>query len=242
MEQEHRSRLEALSTPWCQASFVVELLGMDLTDDRRLTGSFRSWSGPRGHTGLRNRGAGPEVHRHALETYLQQNGLVSWKWAAVFLGMPVDRMKEVVERLEGDGWVNDLKSPISDQVVRQREAARLHRAFPSLRNRVFGSHSADCRALHDAIRDQLNMEVDPVLCVTSVILDPDQPDVAAAFDAITLEPVGLRYQVWLETRKPLNLAPDVCSLKFYAHNDAELSPHVMRGNEPEVIDPRLRAA
>ena len=68
------------------------------------------------------------------------------------------------------------------------------------------------------------------------------PDMAAAFDAITLEPVGLRYQVWLETKKPANLRPDVCSLKFYAQHEAELADYVMQGGEPRHIDDRLRAA
>ena len=65
---------------------------------------------------------------------------------------------------------------------------------------------------------------------------------ADAFDAITLEPVGLRYQVWLETRKPVNLRPDVCSLKFYAAHENELKEYVMKGSEPDDIDPRLRGA
>jgi hypothetical protein len=63
-----------------------------------------------------------------------------------------------------------------------------------------------------------------------------------AFDAITMDPVGLRYQVWLDTQKPVNLAPDVCSLKFYAKNEADLRPYVMKGGEPEDIDAKLRAA
>jgi hypothetical protein len=56
------------------------------------------------------------------------------------------------------------------------------------------------------------------------------------------QPVGLRYQVWLETGKPVSLRPDVCSLVFYAKNETELRAHVMKGSEPERIDERLRAA
>lgn len=44
------------------------------------------------------------------------------------------------------------------------------------------------------------------------------------------------------TKKPVNLAADVCSLKFYAKNEASLRPYVMKGGEPETIDEKLRAA
>jgi hypothetical protein len=99
-----------------------------------------------------------------------------------------------------------------------------------------------CRALHDAIRTELDVKVEPLLCVTSRILDPEEPDVAAAFDAITLDPVGLRYQVWLNTDKPVNLRADVCSLKFYAQHERELRKRILQGSQPNRIDERLRAA
>jgi hypothetical protein len=111
-----------------------------------------------------------------------------------------------------------------------------------MRFKAFSSHSSMCRALHDAIKAELNLVVQPLLCVTSTVLDTENPDLADAFDAITLDPVGLRYQVWLDTRKPVNLRPDVCSLKFYAQHENELRAHVMKGSEPSAIDEKLRAA
>jgi hypothetical protein len=151
-------------------------------------------------------------------------------------------MRDVADRLEGLGSPTQLVSPVSSQLVRQREAAQLFRAFPSLRNRTFSDYWRMCRALHEAIRTDLAVQITPVVCVTSAILDPAEPDIAAAFDAITFDPVGLRYQVWLETKKPVSLRPDGCSLKFYAKHEADLRPLVMNGGEPEQIDERLRAA
>ncbi|MFT3768166.1 MAG: hypothetical protein QM820_22170 [Minicystis sp.] len=215
-----------------------------MTSDPRLAAAFRTWSSRfLGRSEVeRATPQGLLVHRHALETFLVQNGLVSWKWAAVYLGVAMDRMKEIVDRLEGAGVSTQIGVGVSDQVVRQREAALLFRAFPSLRHRTFSDHSRMCRALHAAVRDELQIDVAPVLCVTSTTLDPEEPDIAAAFDAITLDPVGLRYQVWLDTNKPVNLQPDVCSLRFYAKNEEELRDRVMKGSEPEQIDRRLLAA
>jgi hypothetical protein len=227
---------------WCGTAVVVDLHGIDLPADARLLSAFRAWSDRfRGDATVeRVTGKSREINRHALEMFLLQNSLISQKWAAVYLGMESETFRTVVNRLETDGVPTQTGSSVSDQVVRQREAAQLFKAFPSLRNKIFSDHSRMCRALHDAIQKELKIKVDPVLCVTSSVLD-SEPDVAAAFDAITGDPVGLRYQVWLETKKPVSLRPDVCSLLFYARNTAELRGHVMKGSEPESIDARLSA-
>jgi hypothetical protein len=151
-------------------------------------------------------------------------------------------LKDAVDRLEGAGDLVQVRSGVSDQLVRQREAASLFRAFPSLRNKVFASRSGMCIVLYSAIKSDLNIDVTPLSCITSAILEPEDPDIAVAFDAITMDPVALRYQVWLETNKPVNLAADVCSVKFYAQSEAGLREHIMKGGEPETIDSRLRAA
>lgn len=245
MEPEHAQRLKALMNPWCTPELVTSLLDIDLLGDPRLAGAVRSWAARfRGDEPVvrQTPSSGREVHRHALEAFLLQNGLISWKWAAIYYGLETQVLKGVVNRLEGTGYFVQVRSDLSDQLVRQREAASLFRTFQGLRNKVFASHSDMCIALYAAIRSDLNIDVTPVHCVTSGVLQPEDPDIAVAFDAITMDPVGLRYQVWLDTKKPVNLAPDVCSLKFYARNEVDLRPYVMKGGEPEDIDAQLRAA
>ncbi|MEO7035872.1 MAG: hypothetical protein ABI335_18780 [Polyangiaceae bacterium] len=238
------ARLTTLSTPWCSSALIHEFLGIDLPGDPRLAGALRTWSERfRGDANVeRSSGAGRLVHRHALETFLLQNGWVSWKWAAVHLGLAEDELKKVVDLLAGKGLIPQLASGVSDQVIRLREAATLYRLFPAMRMKAYSSHSSMCRSLHTAIKDDLAFEVQPLLCVTSVALEEKEVDLADAFDAITLDPVGLRYQVWLETKKPVSLRPDVCSLKFYAKHETELSAHIMKGSEPRSIDQKLRDA
>jgi hypothetical protein len=244
MEAEREARLKALMSPWCPVDLVTDLLGIDLVVDPKLLRTVRSWAGrfrddervDRGTNGER------EMHRHALEAFLLQNGLISWKWAAIYCGLETQVLKDVVDHLERRGDVLQVRSDVSDQLVRRREAASLIRAFPSWRNQVFTSHGGMCIALHHAIASELHIEFKPVHCVTSEILEPRFPDVAVAFDAITMDPVGLRYQVWLDTKKPVSLAADVCSLKFYAENQAALRPYVMQGGEPERIPDELRVA
>lgn len=242
--EEIAARLALLSTRWCTPGLIYELLGIDLSRDSPLAAAFQSWS-QRFFGGVdvqRATSTGRLIDRHSLETFLLQNGWVSWKWAAVHIGLDEPTLRQVIGRFGEAGLVPQVESGVSDQIIRQREASSLHRLLPSMRFKAFTSHSNMCRALHDAIRQEFELDFQPLRCVTSAILDPEDPDFADAFDSMTLDPVGLRYQVWLDTKKPVNLRPDVCSLKFYAEHENQLRAYVMRGSEPVTIDARLRAA
>jgi len=59
-------------------------------------------------------------------------------------------------------------------------------------------------------------------------------DYARDWDAITLEPVSLQYQVWLDLGKPINLRPDCCSTLFYAQERDVLHDYVMGTGEPDI--------
>jgi len=242
MTPEQTNRLSQLAEPWCPKQLIVDLWDLDL-DERRLATGLSAWAARHYKgTALRNPGTGLQVQRHILESYLLQNDLTSWKLAAVYLGMDREQLKETVEALEARGTYPQIASEISVEVVRRRDAERLFRSFQKLQHKIFSSHTSMCRALHAAIGDELGIAVEPVYCVTSVALGESDTEVAAAIDGISLDPVGLRYQVWLETKKPAHLAPDVCSLKLYARNESALKAWVMRGSEPEGIDEKLRAA
>ena len=241
MTEDQIKRLNQLQEQWCPSQLFRELHGLDLENDTRLLGFFRTWSKrfrkkdqvERQHDTCR------EFDRHTLETFLQVNGLVSFKWGAVKLGMDEDSLKKIIEALEGDALL--VSSPSSSQVIEERLVRNLHKQFPELRYQIFSSHSAKCSALHAQVRETLGIDVKPLRCVTSEILTPQDPDYAASFDAITSEPIGQRYQVWLDFKKPINLNPDCCSLKLYAQNSDQLNPFLMRGEAPNVPEGLAKA-
>lgn len=69
MDQIYRDRLAQREGPWCSASYIAELLGIDLTGDPSLAGAFRAWAAA--FMGLeqveRSRGNGLEVRCSAEE-------------------------------------------------------------------------------------------------------------------------------------------------------------------------------
>jgi len=242
MKSEERRRFAALQQAWCGEWLIRELYGLKYADDNRLSGYFKTWASRfrRGRMVERLVNGQLQVDRYELENFFQMNRVVPRKWAAVDLGMSEKSLDELIEALMGDHAPISNSSNISLQLVDNEETSHLYKHFPDLRYKVFSSHSSMCKALHESMRSQYQIDVEVLHCVTSGQLTPDDPDLASAFDAITLDPVGLRHEVWLDFHKPVNLRPDCCSTMFYVQNEAELKPFVMRGSEPN-IPPALRA-
>lgn len=229
MNPEHSRRFTALQTEWCDFQLLRELYGIELPDEQ-LFGRFRAWG--RRLRRKKEVEKGQLVNRHALETYFQFDGTLPIKWAAVRLGMDADSFNQVLDALEDRGDIILNRADYSPQIIDEKLVREIYRLFPTLSGTVFGDHTIYCGDLHDAIREDLKIEVRGLRCVTAQLLNED--DFAHDFDAITLEPVGLRYQVWLEVGKPINLRPDACSWKFYAKNRAALERHVLAGAEPGI--------
>jgi hypothetical protein len=229
-----------LRNPWCTVAVAKQLLGLDFTDDR-LFAMTRSWcSRYRGRDPFRQDG-GLMIHRHDVETFLLQKSLTSWRNAAIYLGMSEDDLRETVDHLSGSDIYNTIEDPHNKQLVRKREAELLFQYFLKLGNRAFSDHSKMCEHLHAAIREELKIEIGPIYCATSLALNEDTPEFATRFDSLNGTPVGNRYQLWLDTKKPINLIPDVCSLTTYVSMSPSLD--LMRGDEPKkALVERLKKA
>lgn len=238
MNKDQKRRLEELKEPWCSAAFIEELYGLNLQQDKAVLGRFRAWSERFWREDVVKQSGG-SYHRHALETFLQISELLPRKWAAVELGMDQDSFDKTLAGLAR----KSLLPPgvVDDPLVAKGLVRDIHRLFPALARTAFTTHSAYCARLHVAIEKDLGVNVTPLHCVTSEALAEDPLEYASDFDAITLEPVGTKYQVWLDFKKPINLKPDCCSLKFFAAEEDTLSPYVMRGDEPGQIPEALRA-
>jgi hypothetical protein len=213
---------------------VIELLNGIKRDDAQLWGAFQAWS-------LRLRRPREvlrpnEVNRHAFESYLQQSRLLPEKTAAVRVGMSLDSFQDVLDTLDKKGNIVVNTRDFLQQVVTESLIREFPSLFPALQNRIFGDHDDFCSRLHAAIKDDLGIEVKPVRCETSEALGQDPADFAYDHDCFTGRPIGLRYQVWLDFKKPMNLRPDACSMKLYVEKEAQLKPLVFAGREPDVPD------
>jgi hypothetical protein len=210
---------------------VIDLL-YGIKKEEKLLGGFRAWSSRLRRPKEVERS--DSINRWSFEAYLQQSGLLSVKMAAGRLGMTKESFEEVLAKLEERNSIADKMVKISDQVVPESLVRSFHELFPDVRFKVFGNHSSYCKTLHQAIEKELKIEAQSIHCVTSEALGDDPSDFAYQFDCLTGDPIGLRYQVWLDFGKPFFLSPDACSLKLYEKNERYLKKFVLAGRLPEV--------
>lgn len=230
MTPEQQMRMQALKDPWCSYGLIQELYGLDLAQDDALLGALRSWARllRRPITVLE-----PErIHRHHLETFLQVEKLLPMKQAAARLGMDVNTLLAVERALRPQGFY--ITSPLSEQLAEESRLRSITRYLPEVRYQLFGDHDDFCSSVHEAIGKALGIPVQDLRCITSSALGESPPQYAYEFDVITLEPIGIRYQVWLDFGKPVQLKPDCCAAKTYVENKEVLQAYVFPGHTPRI--------
>lgn len=229
-----QQRMEALSNPWASPELLTELYGISPYDGS-LTDALVIW-GRRFQIKPGEIAEGATINRHYLELFFQKNKVFPLKIASARLGMNEDSLISVIRKLENDmGNAISLKDGcISDLFIRD---VRIF--FPSLRATIFYSHSDMCTQLHNAINEELNIKVSPIFCVTSKILDPSNPDYAFEYDAVTGDPIGLRYQMWLSTGKPISLRPDACSWITYSKYYDVVGAYLLAKMGPDITNETL---
>jgi len=236
MNAECAARLAELRGPWCSQLLIRDLYGLEIERLGNLRRDFESWAAfhRRGEAILHE-----QVHRYLFETFLQNSRLLPRKWAAARVGMEEASLEQVLTCLRGRGLLWPAHSTL--ELVSEAIDTELISLFDEFRFRTFSSHNDFCSRLHTAIKDRLDLQVVPLHCVTSQAItdDPSKWDYSHEFDVVTLAPVGLRYKVWLNLGKPMNLRPDCCSTKFYAEERESLRDFLMGTQEPEIPDELL---
>ncbi len=235
MTEAQERRFSLLQNEWCDFPFILELYGIDLRSESRFLRHFQSWAQMRGGTEVVHDER--EIHRYRFETFLQTLKLLPKKWGALRLGMKVASLEELLGKLGGAGLVfcyypsNDPTAFVGEKIDND-----ILDLFEELRFRAFSDHNHFCLRMHRAIQKRFEFEVEPEFDITSRSIYPDksQWDYAHDWDAITLEPVSLQFQVWLDLGKPMNLRPDCCSTLFYAQERDLLREYVTGTGEPDI--------
>lgn len=181
------------------------------------------------------------------ERFLQRRELVPVIDAAAQLAMSVADFRRVTEQFMKHPGVSSVGSPWANDsncVVRKAFLRDFHKGFESLRRTIFASHSSYIRQIHHEISEQLGIRFETRFDCTDSILGETEPRSGYYVDCLTDEPVGLGREVFLEFKKPIELAPDCCSWLTFANHKNLILPYML-GNRPgltqEIID-QLRSA
>jgi len=204
------ARIDTLRASVCDYGLIEVLHGLRLGDHPVLIEVFHNWLRFNGKEKyLQSEG---RIHRFAFETFLQSANLLSAGDAALRLGMRLPDLWKVIAALRGRG--NPLSGYDDEKgVVAKAALEGFHRVFPSLQRKTFLDQQGYCQAIHGAIRTDLDLNIDPVLCETSQFLAEQPPArcgllIATERDCLSDGCTSTKYSVWLDLGKPLNLAPD----------------------------------
>lgn len=225
--------LEMLSRgPCVTSSYVRDYYGLTWPLSEDVRPDFEAWVKQ-----LPRRPACPEgqVSRYELESFLLQKKLVSKKWMGACLGMQVSSLEALLTRL-GDIGMRRQRYVVYEELISEALSEDLAPNLPRLRFRTFSDHNSFCKWLHSELHKILDINVQPLVCSTSVDIQEDPRQFASHFDCLTLEPLSGRHQLWLDFRKPLNLGPDRCSKLFYVENHDRLRPFCAGTREPADLE------
>jgi hypothetical protein len=233
MNAEEYDRLQKLLVNFVSFDFIDEFYGIKLGQHQKLLDDFNAWCR---RNVRRDTMRGEEISRSAWESYLQAFSALPVKWAAVQFGMTEESLRTILTRFPTDSprnhrsWeglvIGDLKHDFLE-------------ILPGMKHKLFANYDGFCRRLHASILEAENVfgariSVQELICETSKAMG--SPLFAHDFDAITLKPLSLPHQLWLNFGKPLNLSPDRVSKLFYVQYQKELQPYLMTSREPDGLE------
>jgi hypothetical protein len=160
--------------------------------------------------------------RNQLEKYCQRVELVPLSIAAAQLAIKLNQFTTLLEKIpDMEGFLVVSNPWASKSFVHRNFLRDFHKGFPNLRRTVFSNYPAYINSIHRELRNTLGMEIDMTKDKTSEKLG-ELPNPGYEIDCLTDEPVAMNHIILLDTRKPIQLRPDVCSWITYARNSAYL--------------------
>lgn len=207
-----QQQLEKLKNRFCELDWAQKKYGIDFRANKQLLGRFRAWA-------LRFKYRNDVIDsmfidRFAFESFMQFSKLIPLKYAAIQIGTDEISLKKTIKKMQAQGLIPYQVDLDFSEVIEESIIRNLAQLFPQLDGMIFNSHSSFCEAIHDVVKSDLEINLKPLFCVTSELID-DSREYAYEFDALTDEPMGVKYQLWMDTEKPIILKPDACSMLTY---------------------------
>jgi hypothetical protein len=182
------------------------------------------------------------VQRESFELALQELNVYSIKDGAAKLGLTAEKLLQITEAMIISGGFSEKRIFLDKNfLIYESFIKSFHKYFEKSSNVLFSNFDSFCNILHEAINESgkygLVKDEDKIWCKTSEMLNNIDPSESVYFgyeyDPISLEPVSLCYQVWLETKKNISLQPDICSLYTYARFPKLFSAYANNQHEIE---------
>lgn len=202
-------------------------VGIDLDANRPLIAQFHMWQSLDPEAAF----APPDnLDRWAFERFLTTKKYIGKRGAALALAVTEDCFTRIVQSAGTRNLLQKFEAAGETGVYRSDVFSDFHKHFAALRSTTFSDRNVYFEKLHREIERYLGVSVTPVTSVTADALG--ETEFATSLDALTEEPMGLRYQVYLETHKPIHLRPDSCSWLTFVRFEQCVRPALF-GSPPD---------
>ena len=208
MTEQEQQRFEMLRQgPCVPPDYVSGYYGLPWPVEGEFGQDYQRWVSK-----LRRRQTceGGWTSRYELESFMQQKRVVPKKWMGAQLGMSIASLEQLLARL-GDIGMRLNRYEVYKELIAESLADDIVTELPGLKFYIPRDHNSFCARLHADLDKELGIKVQPLFCATSDRMQDYTKQYASNFDCITLDPLSVKHQLWLDFRKPLNLAPDRCS-------------------------------
>ncbi len=152
-----------------------------------------------------------------FEKFLETRGLLTIPDAAAWLSLSVPDYRRVVEAFRKSRGSAVVPDPGPSECFASRLFVwNFHKGFEGTRTLYRCATTAFIDSLHEAIREELGVEIETRYDALSVECQEVATEVGYIRDIITGEPISTAFGVPLATGKPIMLGLDYCSLTTYA--------------------------
>ena len=235
-----KERLQQFKTNLWPIDQFHEWYGLDVEDvaSQKILTQIGLFAGTHGEPS--SFGADPFSHWH-FELYLQRRELVPIRLAAAELAMSVEDFNKVIEAFKETPGCQIVGSPgESTSFVRRSFLRDFHKGFDRLQRTIFSSHPSYILKLHHEIESDLNVKISTKLDAADEALKLKSPLPGHQIDCLTNKFISTGNDVYLQTGKPMQLAPDCCSILTYAKHQEDLESSLL-GSAPVLDEGVLEA-
>ncbi len=227
-------RLNQVSKQRWSVDLVKEVYGVDLSEKSSLVVQFKLWAGryDKDLTVI-----GDDVDRWMFQLFLQDREWVPSTIAAPQLGLKKDDFENVLGKMKEKSFISEVEhGGLFPSVYSKNFINDLPERLPSFPRQIWASRSSHVRAFHTALEKDLGFEVSLLLCSASIRFGDPDPEVSIEQDIITNEPIGLKYQDWMNFGQPIALKPDACSIFTLAQHAEVLAHYRMSKGKDELLE------
>jgi hypothetical protein len=213
----YKVQLEKAKNEWWESDLIKNYYGFDIKKIHKtpLFETILAWT----NNNNLNFVKGNHYNRVILEKYFKESGLIPIKLAAIKLGMEEKSFRKVMDKMVEKAIFPRPSWNIENELITESTIKDFGRFFKNLKNSVFSSDNDFIFKTHQTIKETLDIDVEPLFCSISKLLNECPIKYAQQFCILSFEPLSSHNRIWVNFYRN-TLIMDSCSPKIYIEDES----------------------